>query len=106
MLGISRKYLENIKEHLQNKGFTTRTHGNTGRTPRWDTKMNINQTIRKEVKNFLENYAETHGLPNSTKPIIELPTDMSYQSVYNDFIASQAENSNLKRMKYHILRKL
>ena len=51
--------------------------------------------------------------PNSTgktkrtiEPIIELPTDMSYQSVYNDFVASQAENSNLKQMKYHTFRKL
>jgi hypothetical protein len=68
--------------------------------------MNIDQNIRKEVKNFLENYAENYGLPNSTEPIIELPTDMSYQSVYDNFVASQAENSNLKQMKYHTFRKL
>jgi len=33
MLGISEKYLRNVKKHLATKGLTTRVHGNTDRMP-------------------------------------------------------------------------
>ena len=32
--------------------------------PRWKTKITIDITIATAIKNFLENYAEIHGLPS------------------------------------------
>jgi hypothetical protein len=34
MLGISRDYLDDIRNHLSSEGLTTRIHGNIGRMPR------------------------------------------------------------------------
>ena len=39
---------------------------NVKRVPRWKTKITVDITIATAVKNFLENYAEIHGLPQTT----------------------------------------
>src|SRR4051812_20535226 len=103
MLGISRDYLEDVRKHLFNKGLITRIHGNTDRMPQWETKMVINQSVKEEVEKFILNYAEKYGLPDPgrTKRIIQsvilLPTEMSYSSVYRDFLASLEEDDDLKQ---------
>ena len=58
-------------------------------------------------KNFLENYAEIHGLPSPgrnvnriTQSLTLLPAETSYKSVYRDFIAGLENNSTLKLLKY------
>ena len=60
-----------------------------------------------ESENFLENYAEIHGLPNPgrnvTQSLTLLPAETSYKSVYCDFIAG-LENGNT--LKYDAFRKL
>ncbi|KAG9307542.1 hypothetical protein G9A89_023107 [Geosiphon pyriformis] len=63
--------------------------------------------------NFLENYAEIHGLPSPgrnvnriTQSFTLLPAEMSYKSVYQDFIASLKYDSTLKLLKYDAFRKL
>ena len=55
------------------------------------------------MKNFLENYAEIHGLPSPgrnvnriTQSLTLLPADTSYKSVYRDFIAGLENDSALK----------
>jgi hypothetical protein len=62
------------------------------------------------VKNFLEDYAETHGLPSPgrnvnriTQSLTLLPAETSYKSVYRDFIAGLENNGTLKLLKYDAL---
>ena len=66
----------------------------------------IDKNVAELVKNFLENYAEVHGLPSPgrsinriTQSVIFLPTEISYKSVYKDFLAGFEENNNLKSLK-------
>jgi hypothetical protein len=75
--------------------------------------MMIDKDIAAIVKNFLENYAEVHGLPSPgrsinriTQSVIFLPAEMSYKSVYRDFLTGLEEDSNLKSLKYDAFRKL
>ena len=70
-------------------------------------------TIATAVKNFLENYAEIHGLPSPgrnvnriTQSLTLLPAETSYKSVYRDFIAGLENDSTLKLLKYDAFRKL
>ena len=105
MLGISRKYLENIKEHLLSKGLLTRVHGNTGRMPQWKTKMVVDQDVKATVKEFLEKYAEEYGLPSPGRTkrgkenIVFLPTDMTYKSVHVEFLNNWESIDNPKPMQ-------
>src|SRR5213082_4007016 len=74
--------------------------------------MNLNQETKETIKNFILNYAETHGSPKSertkraTNTTIFLPTEMAYKSVHHDFITSLEENNNLKSLKYEAFRRL
>ena len=75
--------------------------------------MVIDKDVAEVVKNFLENYAEVHGLPSPgrsvnriTQSIVFLPAEMSYKSVHRDFLAGLEENSKLKSLKYDVFRKL
>jgi hypothetical protein len=113
MLGIGRTYFENIRNHLINHGLLTRVHGNIKRMPQWKTKMMIDKNVAEVVKNFLENYAEVHGLPSPrrsinriTQSVTFLPAEMSYKSVHRDFLAGLEENNKLKSLKYDAFRKL
>ena len=65
------------------------------------------------MKNFLENYAEIHGLPSPgrnvnriTQSLTLFPAETSYKSVYRDVIAGLENDSTLKLLKYYALRKL
>ncbi|KAG9301470.1 hypothetical protein G9A89_006567 [Geosiphon pyriformis] len=113
MLGIGRTYLENVRNHLATNGIIPRVHGNIKRVLRWKTKITIDITVAISVKNFLENYAEIHGLPSPgrnvnriTQLLTLLPAEMSYKSVYRDFIAGLENDSTLKLLKYDAFRKL
>src|SRR5437773_9886086 len=113
MLGISRAYFENIRNHLINNGLLPRIHGNIKRMPQWKTKMVVDKNVAEVVKNFLENYAEVHGLPSPgrsinriTQSIVFLPAEMNYKSVHRDFPAGLEGDSNLKSLKYDVFRKL
>ena len=75
--------------------------------------MVIDKNVAEIVKNFLENYAEVHGLPSPgrsinriTQSIVFLPAEMSYKSVHRDFLAGLEEDSKLKSLKYDAFRKL
>ena len=63
MLGIGRTHFENVRNHLATNGIIPRVHGNIKRMPQWKTKITIDIIVATAVKNFLENYAEIHGLP-------------------------------------------
>ena len=110
MLGI---HFENVRNHLATNGIIPRVHGNIKRVPRWKTKITIDITVATAVKNFLENYAEIHGLPSPgrnvnriTQSLTLLPAETSYKSVYRDFIAGLENDSTLKLLKYDAFRKL
>ena len=113
MLGIGRTHFENVRNHLATNGIIARVHGNLKRVPRWKTKIAIDITVATAVKNFLENYAEIHGLPSPsrndnriTQSLTLLPAKMSYKSVYCDFIAGLKNDSLLKLLKYDAFCKL
>jgi hypothetical protein len=113
MLGIGRAYLENVRNHLAINGIIPRIHGNVKRMPRWKTKLTIDKNIATAVKNFLENYAEVHGLPSPgrnvnriTQSLIFLPAETSYKSVHRDFLAGLERDSMLNSLKYDAFRKL
>lgn len=112
MLGVSHTYLEYVRNHFLNKGLATRIHSNTGKIPLRKSKMLVDENVKKAVKKFLENYAETHGLPdpgkskNKSHSIIFLPTDMSYKLVHRDFLTSLRKNNKLKQLKYDVFRRL
>ena len=99
--------------HLATNGIIPRVHGNVKRVPRWKTKITIDITVATAVKNFLENYAEIHGLPSPgrdinriTQSLTLLPAETSYKSVYRDFIAGLENDSTSKMLKYDAFRKL
>ena len=65
------------------------------------------------MKNFLENYAEIHGLLSPdrnvnriTQSLTLLTAETSYKSVYRDFIAGLENDSMLKLLKYDAFHKL
>lgn len=75
--------------------------------------MVIDKDVATTVKNFLLNYAEVHGLPSPvrnvnrvTQSVIFLPAEMSYKSVYRDFLVGLEEDSSLRTLKYDAFRKL
>ena len=75
--------------------------------------MVINYNVATAVKNYLENYAEIHGLPSPgrsinriTQPITYLPAETTYKSVYQNFLACLEEDNNLKLLKYDAFKKL
>jgi hypothetical protein len=75
--------------------------------------MVIDHNVATAVKNYLENYAEIHGLPSPgrsvnriTQSVIFLPAETTYKSVYNFFLTGLEEKSNLKSLKYDTFRKL
>ena len=74
--------------------------------------MFVDETVKRELKTFLLNYAEKYGLPDPgrtkriTQSLILLPTEMSYASVRRDFLASREENDKLKQIKYDVFRRL
>ena len=75
--------------------------------------MVIDHNVASAVKNFLENYAEIHGLPSPgrsviriTQSVIFLPAETTYKSVYKIFLAGLEEDNNLKFLKYDAFRKL
>src|SRR4051812_8877344 len=113
MLGIGRTHFENVRNQLATNGIIPRVHGNVKKVPRWKTKITIDITVATAVKNFLENYAEIHGLPSPsrnvnriTQSLTLLPAEMSYKFVYRDFIAGLENNSSLKLLKYDAFHKL
>lgn len=107
MLGISRDYLEDMRDHLIDKGLTTRIHGNTGRLPQWRNKTNIDQEVIDTIRNFLLNYAEEHGLPSpKTDSVIFLPTETTYKKVHYDFLIEMKKDKNSPPLKYGIFLKL
>src|SRR5437764_7454399 len=96
-------------------GIIPRVHGNVKKVPRWKTKIIIDTNVATAVKNFLENYAEIHGLPSPgrnvnriTQSLTLLLAETSYKSVYlyRDFIAGLENDSTLKLLKYDAFRKL
>ncbi|CAG8568054.1 5355_t:CDS:10 [Ambispora leptoticha] len=67
-----------------------------------------NHLATNAVKNFLENYAEIHGLPSPgrnvnriTQSLTLLPAETSYKSVYRDFIAEHLVKAKLERNYYN-----
>ena len=67
--------------------------------------MVIDKNVAEVVKNFLENYAEVHGLPSPgrsgnriTQSVIFLPAEMSYKSVHRDFLTGLGEDNNQNMM--------
>ncbi|CAG8822024.1 21109_t:CDS:1, partial [Cetraspora pellucida] len=95
MHGISETRIKNIKRHLKDNGLSIRHHGNEGRTPTRHSMVVIRNNIVKLVRDFINNYAEVHGLPSpgrhlcrDTHQTIYLPTVDTKKKLYNLYINS------------------
>lgn len=58
MYGINDSHLHRLREHYENSGLSSRTHGNTRRLP----KNTLPFAVVEDVKLFLANYAEEHAI--------------------------------------------
>ncbi|CAG8686499.1 15724_t:CDS:2 [Cetraspora pellucida] len=79
--------------HIRSNGMTEITHGNSGRISIRSDRAFIDDQTKQELNNFLHNYATIHGYPSpgrhmqkSTMPIISLPMDTTYNSIYEEYI--------------------
>lgn len=98
LVGVGHTYLDNIIKHLREYGLEERIHGNTGKIPNNKNRVEVNYDIACEIHNFLKNYSDIHGLPSPgrslnkiTMPVVFLPTNCSYVSVYRDYIQAYKE---------------
>lgn len=98
LIGVGHTYLDNIIKHLREYGLEERIHGNTGNVPKNMKRIEVNYDIACEIYNFLKNYSDIHGLPSpgrkfnkTTMPVIFLPTNCSYASVYRDYVRAYKE---------------
>ena len=57
-INISKWKLQNLKGHYNENGLSSRRHGNVGRAP----PNSHSFETRKTVKDFIENYADNHGV--------------------------------------------
>ena len=92
LVGVSHKYLDNIKGHLQQCDLEERTHGNVRKTPKNINHIEVNYVLAFEIQEFLKNYANIHGIPSPgrnftkfTMPVVFLPTSFNYSSIYRDY---------------------
>ena len=97
MLGIGRTHFENVRNHLATNGVIPRVHGNIKRVPRWKTKITIDVSVATAVKNFLENYAEIHGLPSPGRNVNRITQSHYYQPKR---VINLENDSTLKLLKY------
>ena len=58
LINISKTKLQNLRQHYNQEGLQSRRHGNVGRAP---PNSHLFET-RETVKNFIENYADNHGV--------------------------------------------
>jgi hypothetical protein len=93
LVGVGHHYLDNIKKHLQEHDLEERIHGNTGNTPKNMNHVEVNYSLTYEIHEFLKNYADMHGILSPgqkfskfTTPVVFLPTNFSYASVYHDYV--------------------
>ncbi|GBB99482.1 hypothetical protein RclHR1_03540001 [Rhizophagus clarus] len=93
LVGVSRKYLDNIKGHLQQHGLEECIYRNIGKTPKNMNHIKVNYDLAYKILDFLKNYATIHGIPlpgrkftKFTMLVVFLPTSFSYSSVYRDYV--------------------
>uniref|UniRef100_U9UWU0 Uncharacterized protein n=1 Tax=Rhizophagus irregularis (strain DAOM 181602 / DAOM 197198 / MUCL 43194) TaxID=747089 RepID=U9UWU0_RHIID len=98
LVGVGHSYLDNVIKHLREFGFEERIHGNTGNVPKNMIHVEVNYDMVCEIYNFLKNYSDIHGLPSPgrklnkiTMPVVFLPTNFSYASVYRDYTQAYKE---------------
>ncbi|RHZ62048.1 hypothetical protein Glove_344g61 [Diversispora epigaea] len=101
---------ENIKKVSDNnrkQGLEERIYGNTGRASKNMKRIELNYKVSCEIFEFLTNYTNAHGFPSPGHhfnkvfmPVIFLPTNYNYTSVYQDYI--KAYKNMYKNEKYII----
>ncbi|CAG8737377.1 6969_t:CDS:2 [Cetraspora pellucida] len=87
--------------HIKNNGMTEIIHGNTECTSiRYDRAV-IDNELKQELSNYLQNNANLHEFPspcrnmqNYSIPIILLPIDQTYTSIYEEYVTMIKSNKN------------
>ena len=109
LVGVNHKYIDAIIKHLKEHGLEERIHGNTGRLPKNMNRVDINYSMSCEIYEFLKNYSNIHGIPSPgrhfnkvSSPIIFLPTNYSYSSVYRHYIQAFKDRYE-NEMRHHLL---
>ena len=91
---LSHKRLENLIQHFDQIGLSTRTHGNMKRLPK--NTLSFEDTNR--LTTFVTNYARAHGLPlpgrlpGHRDKVVALPSDLTKVFVYGKYKAACDEN--------------
>ncbi|CAB4494866.1 unnamed protein product [Rhizophagus irregularis] len=95
-------------------GLIERTHGNTGRVSRRNSKVFVDFNITSSVKEYLVQYGTIYGLPspmryrNDSENFIYLPTGENYTSIYKkykeDFYLEHDESETI--ISYSTFRRL
>ncbi|GBC25429.2 hypothetical protein GLOIN_2v1842132 [Rhizophagus irregularis DAOM 181602=DAOM 197198] len=103
-----------LQTHLQENGLIERTHGNTGRVSRRNSKVFVDFNITSSVKEYLVQYGTIYGLPspmrhrNDSGNFIYLPTGENYTSIYKkykeDFYLEHDESETI--ISYSTFRRL
>ncbi|CAG8731715.1 10425_t:CDS:1, partial [Funneliformis caledonium] len=98
---ISDSILRAIRNHLLTEGLTVRQHRNIKNLPKIASQVTTNQKLSTEIYNLIINYANFHGflllghhMQTDSLAVILLPTEKSYISVYEDFVAVSKELDN------------
>ena len=108
MLRIGRTHFENFRNYLATNGIIPRVHGNVKKVSRCKTKITIDITVATAVKDFIENYAEIHGLPSPDRNANRIIQPLTFLPVTSRSIVMllQTTDNTLKLLKYYAFRML
>ena len=98
---LGEKAFKNLLKHIKTHGLTPRTHGNTGRKPKWSLTYDDTKTVVQLIKN----YAQQYGLPQPAasnrkdcEPPIILPAATTKKHVHHLYVES-CTTASLKSVK-------
>lgn len=101
LVGISSSRLDRIKAHMKSYGMEEIIHGNTGRSSIRPNRAIIDDQIKQEISKYLNNYADLYGFPspgrslrNNSTPVVSLPRDKTYTSVYEEYVINVQSNKD------------
>jgi len=104
LLNMSKHKFQNIAEHYQSDGLTSRVHGNKGRLPHNTFPFDC----KKHIKDFILSYAEDHALPlpgripgYRDESILLISSAESKKNVW-EFYRKSCEASSLKDVGYSL----
>ncbi|CAG8587218.1 10677_t:CDS:2, partial [Cetraspora pellucida] len=88
LVGISHKYLENLKWHLQEHGLEERIHSNTGRASNNMKRIEVNYNVTYDLFKFLKNYSNIHAYKNNYEKDVRVMSETTFIKIWKILILS------------------